>query len=327
MGSLLALVLAACTSAQDPQVASPTLSPEPSPSTAVELIYAQGQELRVLDVTAGDSRRVTDLPSEDVAVSPNGRLLVAVQEGDPGGPGPEGFNRPVLVIASTGGEETPSELGPGRSPLWAASSTAVAAIAPSEAGEEVVVYHLPGAPVKTAAPTDERWALVGWQDTSVVAIGSRSGVVSIPSNGEPISKLRLPPSRLWGVSPAQGTRLMVGGRGPVLAAEGATDVDGLEGTLGDGAWSWNGSHIAVVEVASRNTSLALIDTSTAEATEVPEGRGAQGNVVWSGDGARFAFVRVDPEARGKLQAVVCSIAPECDPAFSWTRGVRLLAFR
>jgi Tol biopolymer transport system component len=324
---LVVIALAACTPAQEPEVISPTLTPDPTPRAAVELIYAQGRELRVLDLATGESARVTELPSEDVAVSPDGGQLVAVQESHPQGPGPEGFRRPVLVIASTGAEETPSELGPGRSPVWASNSAAVAAIAPGERGEEIVVYQLPGAPVTTAAPTDEQWSLVGWQGPNVVAIGSRSGVVSVPGNGEPISKWRVAPAGLWGVSPADSSRLVVGDRGAVLAAKGATDVDGLEGTPGDGAWSWDGRHIAVSELAGGNTSLALIDTSSAEATEVRVGRGAQGNVVWSADGSRFAFVRVDPRARGKLQAVVCTIELVCEPTFSWIRGVRLLAFR
>ena len=299
---------------------------EPTPLAATELLYLRDRELVAYDLATGTQTDITELPSPDVAVSPDGSLLVAVEEGSPQGPGPEGYREPLLVVASTGGTETASELGPGRSPVWAPSSAAVAAIVPTQRGESIVVYNLPGVASATAAPDDERWSIVGWRGTDIVAIGSRSGVVAIPTTGGDITPLDVPPSNLWGVSPTGATHLSVAGDEVRLVGPTNERVRGLEATLGDGSWSWGGAHVAVA-LLDRAGGLALIDVARADVTDIPEGVGAQGNVVWSVTGERFAFVRVDPENRGRLQAVTCTLDDRCDELFSWGRGVRLLAFR
>lgn len=96
--------------------------------------------------------------------------------------------------------------------------------------------------------------------------------------------------------------------------------------MGDGAWSPDGSTIAVVQVGEGPSRVLLIDGGTGEVRTVDEGNGAQGNVVWSHDSQTFAFVRVDPENKLKLQAVVCGASGACQPGFSWDRGVLLLGF-
>ena len=262
-----------------------------------------------------------------MAVSPDGLLLVAVEEASPQGPGPEGYREPRLVIASTAGDQIPSELGPGRAPVWASNSSAVAAIAPTKRGETIVVYNLPGTSSPTAAPDDERWSIVGWRNTDIIAIGSRSGVVAIPTTGGDITALEVPPSKLWGVSPNGAEQLVVAGRTARLAGGGREPLEGLKGTLGDGTWSWGGEHIAVAVIDDGPGSLALIDVARGKVTDIKEGKGAQGNAMWAENGERFAFVRIDPVQRGRLQAVTCALDTRCDPLFSWGRGVRLLAFR
>ena len=318
-----------CTPAEAPQVApqpEETLLLEATPVASTELLYLRDKELVAYDLASGTQTDITELPTPDVAVSPDGLLLVAVEEGSPEGPGPEGYREPRLVVASTGGDETPSELGPGRSPVWAPSSAAVAAIAPTDRGESIVIYNLPGAASATTAPDDERWSIVGWRGTDVVAIGSRSGVVAIPTTGAEPTPLSIPPSDLWGVSPTGATHLAV--EGDEVRIAGATNerLRGLDATLGDGSWSWGGGHVAVALLDGPG-GLALIDVARADVTDIPEGVGAQGNVVWSATGDRFAFARVDPAHRGRLQAVTCTLDDKCDELFSWGRGVRLLAFR
>jgi hypothetical protein len=204
----------------------------------------------------------------------------------------------------------------------------VAAIAPTDAGETIVVFNLPGTPSSTPAPADERWSIVGWQGTDVIAIGSRSGVVAVPSSGGDLRPLRLAPSDLWGVSPTGDEHIAIEDGAVRLAGATGGPLEALTGTLGDGSWSWDGSYIAASQIQGNNSSLAVIDVVRADVIEVAEGEGAQGNVVWEPSGERFAFVRVDPGNKGRLQAVTCTM-PEgrCEALFSWVRDVRLLAFR
>jgi dipeptidyl aminopeptidase/acylaminoacyl peptidase len=99
----------------------------------------------------------------------------------------------------------------------------------------------------------------------------------------------------------------------------------LAAALGDGAWAPDGSEVALVELRGRGQ-LVLLDTGTGEARKVADGAGAQGSVVWSPDSERFAFARIDPDDRFRLQAVVCTSDSGCVPAFTWERGVHLLGF-
>ena len=305
----------------------PTFPTDPTPVAATELLYLRDKELIAYDLATGTQTDITELPSPDVAVSPDGLLLVAVEEGSPQGPGPEGYREPRLVIASTAGDQIPSELGPGRAPAWASNSSAVAAIAPTERGESIVVYNLPGTSSPTTAPDDERWSIVGWRNTDIIAIGSRSGVVAIPTTGGDVTALAVPPSKMWGVSPTGANQMVVEGDSARLTGSGKQPLEGVEGILGDGSWSWGGEHIAAAVLDDGPGALALIDVARAKVTTLDEGVGAQGNVVWAENGERFAFVRVDPAHRGRLQAVTCTLDTRCDPLFSWGRGVRLLAFR
>ena len=347
LGALGALAAMTACVGGDPVAAptpEPVFSPDPAPEPPGELLYVQGSTLKVYDLEAGASKTITELPRADVAVSPDGKLLVAVQEtateaehgseegdGDEGegeGPAedPEGFTAPELVVASTSGPEVPSVLGPGRSPVWAANSAAVAAIAPQEGAEAIVVYELPGQAVTTGA-TGDHWAMVGWQGQEVVAIGARTGVIAAAPGTERVSKLRVAPSSLWGVSPA-GDGVLTAGAGEIhLGAARSITVD-IDGAFADGSWSWEGSHIAAVVLRDGGRGhLVLIRASNGKIEEVKAGLGAQGNVVWSHDGTTFAFVRVHPKAPRQLQAVVCTIELECEPTFSWGQGVQLLAFR
>lgn len=350
--------LAACTTGGPAVAPTPAASftPDAPPAPAEELLYVQGQTLKAYDLVARSSRDITELPSADVAVSPDGRLLVAVREAgaeatgdhqdedsaghegeghegdgaekEGGTEDPEGFGEPEVVIASTEGPEDPSVLGPGRAPVWGPNSAALAVIAPAGKGEAIHVYQLPGSSRQTAAPDDELWSIVGWQGTDIVAIGSRSGAVAISSLGDEVTPLDVPAIELWGVSPVSVTHLRVSD--DRVRLEGAIEggIGGLEGgTLGNGTWSWDGTRIASVAVSDGGvTSLVVINTRTRGVRQAPGSRGAQGNVVWSVGNDRFAYVRVDEDDRSRLEAVVCTIELECDELFNWARGVQLLAF-
>lgn len=320
-------LFSACTpSNQEPQTA-PTFAPDAEVGPPTALIYVDGTSLRSYDLATGATEVIAELPSADVAVAPNGRLFVVVEERDPRGPGPEGFREPFLMIASTGGDEIPSELGPGRSPEWAPGSNAVAAIEPTPQGETIVIHQLPGGRVATPAPADELWSIVGWHGDEVVAIGSRSGVVALPSSSGELRALNAEPSELWGVSPDGSRHVVVGARGGVIAGPGGRQQIDVNAAFGDGAWSFDGATIAVVFIEGPRTGLGLIHVATGEVREVADGKRAQGNVVWALDGKTFAFVRVDAERRSRLEALVCTSSTECTSAFSWDEGVRLLAFR
>jgi hypothetical protein len=211
--------------------------------------------------------------------------------------------------------------------MWSATGTQVAAIAPTERGETIVVYEIPGRPRETAAPKDELWSMVGWQNDSIVAIGSVSGVVSIPSDGGEPRAYRVSPEAFWGASPSGNSFVSIDeDGGSIVSDDGRVPID-ISGALGDGTWSWDGATIAVVSIgAGAATQLVVIDAATGDATEPRAGTGAQGNVVWAQDSQSFAFVRVKPDQRARLEAVLCETDGSCEPAFSWDEGVTLLGF-
>lgn len=320
----LCAFLAACTPGSDaPPVAFPSDTP-PAPPT--RLLYVDRTTLKSYDLASGASELITELPSADVAVSPDGRLLAVVEETHPQGVGPEGFRRPRVLITGTTQDEIPSELGPGRAPEWAPNSTAVAVIETTARGETIAIYQLPGGKITLPAPSDELWSLVGWSGEEIVAIGSRSGVIAFPTDsGEPRS-LKPPPAQLWGVSPVESRHVVISGRAGVIAGPGGRVQLDVPAALGDGGWSHDGRTIAVTLIRGTRTQLALIDVASGADRVVLDGKGAQGNIVWALDNKTFAFVRVDPEKKGRLQAVVCTTSTECSVAFSWDEGARLLAF-
>ena len=337
---LIALVVAlsgiACTTSTTPTSDDPVGSdPEPTPTPTAEapvaaptrLLYVDGRELHGFDFDSGAAELIAELPSADAALSPDGLHLAVVEETDPGGPGPEGFSMPAVTLRQIGGPDEARTLGPGRSPAWSADGTRIAAIAPTEQGESIVIYSPAGQEIPTAAARDELWSLVGWQNDDVVAIGSVSGVVLVPGDGARPRAYRVSPASFWGAAPVGSAFLALEqGAGVIVTKNGDQDI-ATGGALGDGTWSWDGKRIAVVVIDEDvNTRLTLIDATTGDAAAAAESRGAQGNVVWSQDSQRFAFVRVEPERPSRLEAIVCQGPTRCEPAFSWDEGVSLLGF-
>jgi hypothetical protein len=91
------------------------------------LIYLEGASLRSFDLDSRDTGTLADLPSPDVALSPDGNRYVAVVE--TGAAVPDGYSKPKLRIGPTDGGDTTS-LGPGRSPRWSPGGDQIAAVTP-----------------------------------------------------------------------------------------------------------------------------------------------------------------------------------------------------
>jgi hypothetical protein len=344
--AVLILVLASCDQADgtaDPE-GSESASSEAGPvENARALIYLEEGRLVTLDLESEDVHRSTELPSSDIALSPDTERFVVVEETSPLGPGPEGFRQPRLVLGST--EDQPSEpLGPGRSPLWSPDGGLVAAIAPSTKPgdcpkvetegsgclqEQVVVYD-PSSPGTVEIVTDPAagYSLLGWAGDEVLSL--RPPGEAVLGN----TPIPIPTSELWGVSPRGNDVLIVDDAGSSFSsidAEAPYARIVIDGRLGDGSWSPNGDWVSAVVLTPAGTKLSsiltLIDSQTGEATRVSAGEGAQGQVVWQKDSARFAFARINPDQPRKLQAVECTIELECRSLFSWVQGVTLLGIR
>jgi hypothetical protein len=319
-------LVAACTPAPDltepppratttPEPITSASSAEPGPATIPGLVYVKGTELRYFDPSSGRDELVNELPGPDVALSVDATRYAVVRDLDPGSD-PEGFGAPEIAIGALGA--APATLGPGRSPLFSPAGDHLAAIT----DDGVVTYDL-GTGDQRVVLGGDGWSLIGWSGTDIAA-GGPDGV-ALAGGAEP-RFLRQHPAAVWGVSPAGGGVLVVGRAGATLTDPVGSTRTAVEpaGRWADGAWSPDGTTIAAVVLGDGPVDLDLVDTASGRARAVPDSRGAQGGVVWSADSQWFAYVRVDPRAPFKLQAVICSVELDCEPAFSWGRGVVLL---
>lgn len=323
----LALSAAACTgpgatrSAPRPPTQAPEASPSISAAPAERLLYLQRRTLYAFELGTGKRRRVALLPSGDAALSPAGTELAVVEETAPGGH-PEGFAAPVVSVVGVGGPGPARDLGPGRTPVWSPDGTAIAAVAPADGDEVVVAYRRDGAARRMLGP--DRWALLGWSGPFVAAIGEGAGVVV--GNGDEVEAIDLAPSEVWGISPIEPVIAVSRPATTSLYRAGDETRLELDGVLGDGAWSPDGTTIAAVILGDGRPYVALIDVAARAVEPVADSARAQGNVVWSEDSQSFAYVRVDPGDATRLQAVICTRAGVCIATFSWAEGVTLLGF-
>lgn len=327
MLAVLAVVAVACSA--DP----PTVTEAPAPKVeshrpkksaeAVEperaatyLVYVRKHRLRGFDLGSGQHVELGTVPGPDVVLSPDGQRVAVVTDLDPGGD-PEGFSDPQISVATIDGDDA-TALGPGRSPRWSPDGVRIAAIT-----DDGIVSYDVGTTGATPVLEGEVWSLFGWSGEQVAAVGPDGASLTAP--GDEPRFLRLAPSTVWGISPTGPAAIVAEeSTATVVGNDSETDID-LEGALGDGSFAPDGSKIAAVVIGS-GTALVVIDPDTGTTRYPPEGAGAQGNVVWAADSQSFAFVRVNPDDRLELQAVVCSRQLMCEPAFSWGQGVTLLGF-
>jgi hypothetical protein len=348
---LVACQIEEATPPTDPQ------DPAPEPPVVSTLIYVERTVLKSYDVASGESSKLSELPSADVAVSPDGSRFVAVREASALGEGAEGFRNPVLEIGSIEGGEAEG-LGPGRSPVWSPDGGRIATIAvrpdsylcggraeiseedlgrDCEPGEFVYTYDLAAADPQAeglGSGPAESWAILGWTRTDSLLITAGSTSAILPVGAEDPELLGFGASEIWGASPVENLMLILDGKRArlIMPGEGERATLDLGGALpGDGTWSPEGSHIAVALVTRKGiraeTTLALIDAATGDLSEVHDSAGAQGSVAWMEDGSAFVYTRVSPDDPKRLQAVLCSVDLECEALFDYKEGVSLLALR
>lgn len=346
---LLVLLSVACSGSENganpaPTEAPATETPGPESAPGATLLFLHRTTLMSFEIGSGLSV-VAELPSADVALSPDTQSLVVVRETSPLGPGPEGFRDPELLLRPTDGDAA-ERLGPGRSPLWSPDGQGVAAIvaaggencpgvetegAGCPGAEQVVVYDPadPGGPPETVTGPALGYSLLGWLGTDVVSLRA-PGVTVLGDQPLPFT-----PSEIWGASPSGDIVLQVDDNGArftgidAQAPQAEVNVDGAG--LADGTWSYDGGTVAVVLIKPSGarviSRLALIDTDSGVVTIVPDSEGAQGQVVWDASSSRFAYVRINPADARKLQAVSCSIELDCRELFPFRQGVALLGLR
>jgi hypothetical protein len=363
VSAALCAVLAACPA--DSGVTEDPGSTPPAETGPQALLYVNGITLFSFDLDSGESSRLAELPSADVAVSPDGDYLAVVEETSPAGPSAEGFRKPVVRAATVDDPGTLEKLGQGRSPVWSPDSSEVAAVDEAEGhtkcpldpatteteGEEVglegcvtaeriVVYPIPSGKPEVTHGADAGWSILGWGGTeSIVAIALTSEpflVVNSPGAGhETRQVLGFAPAEVWGTSPASYTILVVGHEnGTFFASPGEGSqppLEGLGARLGDGAWAPDGETIAAALITGRVTAksrLVMIDVPGNKYEVMEDTEGVQGNVVWAEDSESFAYVRTSPERKGRLEAVLCEVDDfECEPLFDWREGIKLLGLR
>jgi len=354
------VVFAAC----QIEEAAPPAEPDPSgsenePSELSELIYVEGATLKSFALESGKSAVISELPSADVVVSPDSSRWASVVETSPRGATPEGFRKPAVQIGNTTDSENPLQIGPGTAPYWAPDSSEVLATAVAEGYQtcpldeegikesgctsavRVVAYPAVGGEARTILGANSSWQVLGFtEDETIVALaGTSSGppYAVYGAAGAPAAERRtlgFEPSEIWGVSPTEFQILVVEDARAFLTKPGqgaAPPLDRLAKTrLGDGAWSPDGRYISLAALNVKggrvaSSRLVLIDVDGNRVMNVPQSAGAQGGVAWSPDASSFAYTRA---AGRRLEAVVCALdGLDCEPAFDWAQGVRLLGLR
>jgi hypothetical protein len=166
-----------------------------------------------------------------------------------------------------------------------------------------------------------------------------SSVQLASPTADPIS-LDVAPASVWGGSPSGEQVLLAGANTAEFRSVGdrglgsAGTVVAIPGTLGQGAWSPDGTMIAAALIGDVKGGIPKTELVTVATEDRPGGRvqtvsrssGAAGQVVWSGDGDSLVYVRSAGPRDLDLEAVRCSRPPDgpCESLFSWRRGVALL---
>ena len=360
---LLSLLLLACcttsNSSSEPG-ATPGSSPkskasvEPSATSTTtsggeqQLLFMERKSLRAWDVASGSFDALGRLPSTDVSANADGSMIAYVTSAAPATEQEDFITEPELHLyeTDTGDDIT---IGPGFSPLWQPEGDRLAYLEPREVrvceGETCEGTNaLVVADVATAKRTTwlESGAFVplSWLGDRVIVSQQvpKPATLAVSESGA-IEKLSIAPSEFWGASP-DGTWLVrsITERVEFVAVDGSDRLHvPLPGSvLGEGAWSPDSRRLAAVSLDARGgeeTGLRVLGPKTDANESISGSEGASGPVLWSPDGSSFAYVRATGPGGLDLEAVLCQ-APSsepsvdrCDPLFSWTRGVTLLALK
>ena len=299
------------------------------------LLFLRDLQIVRLNVAKRNDVPIATLPSSDVAASPRGHRVAYVIPGAASGVDEDFVAVPELHVydLDSGRDVT---VGAGFGPLWHPSGERLAYLEPvgprACEGEtcatesEVVVAHVRDRS-RASLTSNGHWALLGWAGDGVV-VGDQDRAVALLATAEEARAAPFAPSQFWGASPDGERFLLVGNDGPRVTsfdAEEGVPVD-VEGRLGTGAWSPDGTRVVAVLLGDERSELVIIDPVTGAVEPVAGSSGAAGQVVWSEDGDTIAYAK---ETGGglRLRALRCRLAPvvRCRPLFSWARGVALLA--
>ncbi len=166
-----------------------------------------------------------------------------------------------------------------------------------------------------------------------------TGVKLVSPETDPVA-LDIAPGGIWGGSPDGDQVLLISANAAEFRSfnddglEPESTLVAVDGSLGQGAWSPDGSIVAGVllgapEGGIPKTELVTIAAETSEGNRVrivPNSSGTAGQVVWSEDGESLVYVKSAPPRDLNLQAILCARPPEgrCESLFTWKRGVTLL---
>jgi dipeptidyl aminopeptidase/acylaminoacyl peptidase len=349
---LVSLALVGCTGESDDggkgtQATSDRASRFEAPEFAAgSVLFVRKTSLRLWDEEQGQEKEIADLGSADAATSPDGAVVAFVRS--TGGGHQDFIEEPELVLLELAtGDET--EAGPGLSPTFSDSGGLLAYLQPVGerrcegevcSGETRVMMGPVGEQADEVAPPG-RWVSLGWLGDRLMIVDQNDpvGLKLASTEAEP-AELSLAPSSVWGGSPSGDRILLIAANSAEFRPVEGTNVGAkstlvaLQGNLGQGDWSPDGSQVAGVLVGEPKGGIPLTELVTVSSEERPGGRvqsvegseGAAGQALWSSDGDSLVYARSAPPRGLNLEAIRCSqpSAGACRRLFSWPKGVLLL---
>jgi hypothetical protein len=310
----------------------------------VTLTYLRGTRIIGRGRGQRGERTISDPQTADVTASQasNWIAYVAAQTGAMTGDG-DFVRKPKLHLMDLA-SGADLNVGVGFSPLWDATGSRVAYMAPDSprscdgetcAGAVRVMVAGPADPARQVTAFGHLHLLAWAGDRLLVADeNDLTHTTSLALDGSAPFSIPIPPSQIWDASPDGRTLISVTPGKVHFMTLDAGRPTGSVRTLpsaaiwGDGSWSAGSGRVAVVlRQPNGSTSMALMRPDGGP-VPIAGSKGAMGNVVWDRAGTRFAYVGVDQTHRGRLQAVLCRLEPDrpaiCKPWFHWIEGVSLL---